>query len=311
MSANEEVTKDEITSDTNDGTTEETKDVKTEEVVETTTEESSEITETKEDVTKKAKSTGHLTLEEYVAKGGKPEDYKTEKEYVLTGELIELKKTIQKRDKDIEEILKYNNQVIENHKAQVREQLRVALANAKANGDVDAIEKFTQQKVQMEIDDKNAQASKSREDLAQIDREFLEDNKTWCNSQHPELVELAKQEDLRLMKDFPTLSYAQKAQEIGKIMKLKLAADERYKHLVVNTDKIERPVISAVKSNVVKSSTTSTDSEAAAFQRLSSTQKHMYGILKRINEKENARSTKKVSFTVKNFLEYMKKDEEI
>ena len=75
------------------------------EVSEQEPEESSVISE--------AKATGHLSPEEYKAKHGTLEGYKTPKEFVLTGEVIELKKLVQKRDRDIEQIVNYHQKVVE------------------------------------------------------------------------------------------------------------------------------------------------------------------------------------------------------
>lgn len=269
-----------------------------------------EIEETKEllvedSIVEKAKTTGHKSLEEWVAAGNDPKLYKTEKEYVLTGELIDLKKTLQKRDKDIEEILKYQQDVIKTHQHKMRQELEQRLLQAKQNGDVDAVEQITNEKIRNELKDQQDLQAKQVTEIQQLDAEFLERNKNWHNTNHPDLIQRSQEINQRVRLQNPNLTYAQLLNEIELQMKFELSRDERYQHLIVDTSKINRLTLSASNSNIAKSSASKADSDAGAYEKLTPNQKHMYGVLKRTADKVNAK------YTVNDFLKSMKKDEEI
>jgi hypothetical protein len=257
------------------------------------------------DVKEKAKSHGHKSLEEFIAAGGKAEDYKTEKEFVLTGELIDLKKTIQKRDRDIEEILKYNKNVIEQQKINARAELDRLLAEARQNMDVDAVEKLTIQKANEQYEDNQSRMNELANSIRRKDEEFIQRNATWFNDNHPELKSRAFEIGNRLKLQNPNIPYDQMASEIENQMKFELSRDDRYAHLVADTASIRRPQPSSQSSAVAKSGALVGDSDDKLYAKLSANEKNMYNIHKRIASKLG----EKVS--VKEFLDQVRRDEEI
>lgn len=261
--------------------------------------------ETKSDIKGKAKSTGHLSLEEFVAKGGKPEDYKTEKEFVLTGELIELKKTVQKRDQDIEEILKYQKNVIATQKQKAREEINRALAEAKANADVDAVEKLTTQKSQAEQQDLRDQLQVINDDISQADQVFLNNNKTWYNDNNPELKQRALELGTYYKAQFPGLPYREMAQKIEKQMRFEISQNDAYKHLLADTN-TSRPNLSAGASAVAQSGSVVTQgAEGKLYAKLTPNEKAMYAVHKRIAKKLGD------DVSVSEFVKELRKNEEV
>lgn len=269
------------------------------EIVESTSTEVENKEVIADEVEEEAKATGHLTAEEYKEKHGTLEGYKTSKEFVLTGELIGLKKTIQKRDKDIEAILQYQQHVFEEHKKQVRAMLEAKLQEARETGDVVAVEKLTVQKIQQDVKDQTEQNNIVTQAQTAALNEFVDRNKTWFNPQNPELQERVKQLDDFYARANPTITYPELASAIEKQMKYEMSQNPKYSHLIVNTP--SRPEL-ASRTGTASTTHESTDK---IYSALTSNEKAMYEIQKRIAGKLGA------SFTIKDFKEQMKRDEEI
>jgi len=282
-----------------------------------TTDELTETTETTTEAvveeTEKAKSYGHKSLEEFVAAGGDPKDYKTAKEFNLTGEVIELKKTLQKRDKDIEEILKYQQQVIENHKLQMRQRLTEELAQAKAIGDVDAVEKLTEAKHRQDATQEQERFTKLNEERRQVDEAFLERNSTWYNV--PELKARSIDISNRVTALNPQITYPQLLREIEDQMKYELSSKPefaKFATLTTDSSRVPRPNLSPGQSAVARSAI-GDNTDASQFSKLTSNQKNMFNVLKRVAEKAQAKKDPKdvKPYTVSQFLKAMKKDEDL
>ena len=291
-----------------DGTLDDTLEHINEDTTSETEEEVSDLEDDKspEEVKAKAKSTGHLTLEEFIAKGGKKEDYKTEKEFVLTGELIDLKKTVQKRDKDIEEILKYQKKVIEDQKANLRQKLALQLAEAKANMDVDEVERLSLAKNKADAEEQSDHLTAVAEDIRKTDEEFIANNSSWFNDAHPELKQRAVEIGNRLKLQYPSITYKQMSVEIEQQMKFELSRSDAYSHLLTDTSTIRRPQVSPAKSAVAQSGATSGEnSDDKLYAKLSANEKVMFNIHKRIAAKVG----EKVS--VKEFINHMNEDREV
>lgn len=253
----------------------------------------------------KAKAHGHMSLEQFVAAGGRPEDYKTEKEFNLTGEVIELKKTLQKRDKDIEEILKYQQHVIEQHKIKMRQELDAQLRTARDNGDMERVEQLAQQKAHSDYETKQEEQQRVAKETAVLNQAFLERNSSWYNDTHPELKARAHEIDNLVRSQYPTITYAQLLNEIERSMRYELGRSEDYRHLVVDPSSVARPVTSAVNSAVARSATKVNDSDEVLYSKLNGNQKARYNSINRMISKVGAK------MTVKEFLADEKRNEEI
>lgn len=257
-----------------------------------------------DDLKSKAKSTGHLSEEEYRKKFGSLRGYKTEKEYTLTGELIDLKKTLQKRDQDIEEILTYQKNVISQQKVNFRKQLEDRLAEARALGNVNAVESLTAERTKMDVEARHEEFQRASANQQQAVQGFVERNKVWFNDSNPDLIQRVK--ELDAIYTASTKSYEELAQKIEKHMKAEMSIDPRYSQYVRATQAPREPVLSSSQSAVnSQSSRSSNVSEDKLYSKLSNNEKAMYQVTKRIAAKVNS------TYSVKDFVEAMKKDEEI
>lgn len=263
-----------------------------------------EVTE----VVEKAKSTGHLTKEEFVAKGGKPDEYKTEKEYVLTGELIDLKKTLQKRDKDIEEILKYQQLAIERQKQSFRQELESRLNQAREVGDIQQVEKITQEKVRAEIQETQEKQTRMDSDVREAVQEFAERNSDWYNESHPELVRRCAELDTFYMSQSPGISLRERAVKIENQVRAEMSLNPSYLKITAAKMETSRPNISSSRSAVTASGSNISDaSDDKLYTKLSSEEKAMYNSLKRIQAKVD----KTKPLTVKEFAAKIRNDSTI
>lgn len=232
---------------------------------------------------------------------------KTAREFNLTGELIDLKKTVQKRDKDIEEILKYHESVVEQQRHNYRSQLEQALQQARQEGDVENLEHLYKQKVELDQrDEQNKQANIQRQIKTLLD-DFQERNKHWYNDQHQDLKTKAAQIEQDILSgEYERQTGIPKPATYEAVLKqvereIKIQAPD-----LTNTQGANRPVMSPTRSSVNKTVEASQDySENALYGKLNTNEQSMYKILKRMNEKQG------IKYSIKEFLEKSRKDEEI
>jgi hypothetical protein len=258
--------------------------------------------ETKEDeLVEKAKAHGHLTLEEFVAKGGDPKAYKTEKEFALTGELIDLKKALTKRDKDIEEIIKYHKTALDKQREAARRALEEKLQEAKSMGDVDAVQSLTAEKTQADLQDQTEQLRRVQEEQSDVLNDFCSRNASWYNDNHPELKQRCAVVEKIIIAQHPYITPRALADQIEKQLRYEISQDPRYAETVKEEPK--RPNLSATKSGVVQSGSTGSEgSDDKLYNKLSANEKAMYNIHKRIAAKVGEK------VTVKEFLQQMQED---
>lgn len=264
--------------------------------------------ETKEeetgDVKHKAKSTGHLTQEEYLAKHGSLKGYKTEEEFVRTGDMIEqimsLKKKLDQRDSEVEAILTYQKSTIEEHKKKAKQEIEAKLMQAREYGNIEAVEALVKQQTQMDIVDQQENFRQQQNEKQQVVGDFIERNKHWFNDQHPDAVHRASQIDQEL-----TSYYSR----IGRSIPLTQLAFEVETQMrrefpdLVNTGVKTRPAVSTTRSVVNKAAVEESDDRA--FSKLSQNQKHMYQATKRMLSKQN------IQYSIKDFVNQIKNDGEI
>lgn len=259
-----------------------------------------------EEVKQKAKSTGHLSKEDYLKKYGNLKGYKTEDEFVRTGDMIEqiyaLKKKLDERDTEINAILNYTKNTISEHKTKVRQELETKLAQAREYGNIEAVEALVKQQTQLDFQDQQDQLKNQLSAQQQAVNVFLERNKHWYNEQHPEAVARANQIDQEISGYYKRIgqqiSYDQLALEVETQMKREFPD-------LVNTGIKVRPTISATKSTVNKATATFEESDDKVYQKLSQDEKLMYQAQKRMLTKAG------YSYTIKDFVKKLKEDGEI
>lgn len=262
--------------------------------------------EPKNEVEEKAKSTGHLSKEEWVARGGKPEAYKSEKEYVLTGELIDLKKAVQKRDKEIEEILTYHQNIVETQKKNYKQRLEQEMYQAKQIGDTDKVEELTKQKINVDQQDQAQKQAKIQNEVKLAVSTFVERNKHWYNPDHPDLVQKAQE----LEQDIISGAYQARtgipypANYDGVVKQIELAM--KYENPeAVSTSGVSRPTLSATKSSINSVAASHDVSNDGMRTKLNSNQKAVYDSLSRSLKKKG------INYSVKEFIEKTKSDGEV
>jgi hypothetical protein len=248
----------------------------------------------------KAKSTGHLSLDEWVAQGKDPKLYKTEKEYALTGELIDLKRKLDKRDDEIAAIIKYNQDRIEEHKQRARYEISQQLAQAEQMGDISAIKNLTLEQAAMEARMVQESYERQAQIVKQIDGDFTERNKHWFNDQHPELIDEAKRLGMEMQERYPELSYIERVRRIEDEMRY------LYPDVVRKPTTRPSPTISMSRSSVNQSSTESIPSENKLYKTLDQGDRAYLDSLNRMAKKMGYAPK-----TVKEFLEQKRKDGEI
>ncbi len=270
------------------------------EEVENTSGDSSELKST-------AKKYGHKSKEQWVAEGKDPALWKSEEEFVAYGEsykvmkptLDALKAAIEKRDKELEKVLKYEEKRQEREKEKLREELRREIYLAKQQGNAEDIEKLTRQQVQMELSDEAEKVQKIQEYRNQVDTEFLDRNKHWFNDSYPDLKQKALYYSQEFVKYNPNMDYAELARNVEARMKLD------HPELVGNVTK-QAPIIPSSISSLNKSTMKSSmENEDKIFNSLDEDTKALYPIWERITKNGVKDSTFKP--TKKEFITYLKK----
>lgn len=261
-----------------------------------------------ESIEQKAKSTGHLTEEQYQEKYGTLKGYKSPEEFVRTGDMIDqlrsLKKKLDERDKEMASIINYTNSTIQEHKLKARQEIEMRLQQAREYGNIEAIEALTKQKTEIEFRDQQEQLKEGLSKQQAALNNFVERNKHWYNDQHPELKREAELLDKEIIQRYqnaglPMPSYEELTATIEHTMRTK------YPDLV-NTGLKNRPVIQPTNSSVNRASDTNLNqSEDKLYANLSADYKAMFNANKRILNKAG------IDFTVKEFVQKLKSDGEI
>jgi hypothetical protein len=226
---------------------------------------------------------------------------KTAREFNLTGELIEAKKHRQKLEKDLETVLKYQENVIEAQKLRFKQELDYRLQEAKQQGDMDKVEEYTKEKVDIE---QRERLQKQQDIQAQIKvavENFAHRNSNWYNPQRQDLVDKA----VRLENEIISGTYAMKTgipqpSDYEGVLK-QIETVMRFEHPdLLDTSTPNRPVLSSARSGVNKS--IEPESDTTALSQLSKQEKEMFDVLKRIRGKDNK------PYSAKEFLKKVRKD---
>lgn len=217
------------------------------------------VSEDAEEEVKTAKKYGHLSKEEYKAKYGSLEGYKTPTEFNQFGEWY---KEVKELRKQMDESLKYQRDQVAAATREARKAIEEQLKQAKEFGDIDSVEKLTEQRYEFDARQQQEQLRSVKAEQDAADAEFLENNRHWFNESRQDLVAEAKEYDQLISEVYPTISYREKLKRIEKKM--------RVDHPELFPNKIVRPQMSASQSGVNKSAAESTESyqEDKALSRL-------------------------------------------
>jgi hypothetical protein len=258
------------------------------------------------EVKQKAKSTGHLSPEEYKAKHGSLKGYKTEDEFVRTGDMIEqiysLKKKLDQRDNEVEAILNYQRSTIQEHKRKARQEIEAKLREAREYGNVEAVEALVQQRTQLDYVEQQESMKQQLSTQQKAVEGFIERNKHWFNDEHPELKRKAAEIDDALTKHFNNIGRNVPLDDLAKMVEDEMS---RLYPDVVRKGTSARPAISAAKSTVNKAASNFDESEDRMYAKLTQDQKWMYQAQKRIQTKGG------YSYSMKDFVRQLKEDGEL
>lgn len=229
---------------------------------------------------------------------------KTAKEYNLTGDLIDLKKEIQKKNRDIENILKYHENTVESNKTRFKEQLNYQLNQARSTGDGDQIERLVQQKLEFEQKEKNDSQMKIKQHIDEALDGFVSRNAHWYNPKSDdENAKQLVQRSIQLEQEITSGDFAKRTgvpmpADYNDVLKqIEMVMKYEYPD-VVGKQQAPRFSLSANKSSVNKTMLDESTDDGA-YSHLNAAEKGMYNTLKRI---------KGSKYTIKEFVKKVKKD---
>lgn len=297
--------------------------IKQEEMTPESLDEAYEISDTKPseeptssaEVFQKAKQHGYLTREEWEAQGRDPSEWKSPEEYVEYGNsysklkpvIDSFKKTITDQSKQIEALVNYQSRTAEREREKAKYELLQQLAQAKEIGDVEAVSSLSKQQADLEYQQNQQKEESWVAQRARVDKEFMERNSHWFNDQHPDLQKYAQDIAIEQSTQNPNIQYDELVRRVETRMKYEYPG-------IVNLTPKPAPVISSSKSNLAKSSATSSTNtnDDRAFNSLDSEHKAIYASMKRVTEKAlRTEQNPTYEFTKKMFIEKMKREGEI
>lgn len=227
---------------------------------------------------------------------------KTAREFNLIGEMIDLKKELGKRDKMIEEIYKYQQSVIQEHKQRARLELEARLKEARELGDVEGVEQLAKEKLNLEIkEQQDIQQRSANEQLTALNA-FVNRNQHWFNDRYPELKVRCQEIEAILR---PTCkSWDEVAEKVEKQVKMEMQTDPKYAHLV-SDNTVSRPSFSPTKSSANRGTVEVEESDTKLYSKLSSNERAMYEVANRIAKKVGEK------ISVKEFVLKLNEDKEV
>lgn len=259
-----------------------------EEGVEETSSEDGEVVE-------RAKKYGHLSKEEWIARGNDPAKYKSPEEFDKTGKVIEqlltLKKKVDQRDREIENLIKYQERTKEREYERAKQELEARLAHSKDDMDMDGVAHYTKELVRLEGNEQTSRAQQMQQAQHAAQTAFIERNQHWFNDRNPDLKNRAIEIDNELKSIYPNASYEDLAQKIETRM--------QYEHpeRVLGQTHSNRPSLTRGSSSVNKTAGVKKN----VFRSLSQEHRDTYNVYKRINPKT----------TEADFIQKLKDDGEI
>lgn len=251
-----------------------------EEVVEENLEEEpAEPEEEGSEEVERAKKYGHLSKEEWEAAGRDPALWKSPAEFNKTGEIIEqlitLKKKVDQRDREMENIIKFHEKELKRQYDVAKRDLESRLAASKDDMDVEAVSHYTKELTRLQDMEQQNQAQSAYQAQQTARESFVERNAHWFNERNPDLQQRAVEIDNEMKQKYPNASYEDLADMIeAKIIK-------EYPERVLGQMRYNRPNTSPSQSAVNKTATV----KKTTFHKLSQEHKDTYNVYKRINPK--------------------------
>lgn len=244
---------------------------------------SAEPTPTADVEVQEAKKHGHLSEDDYLKKYGSLKGYKSPQEFNKFGkewtEVSDVIKGVQKqlseRDKQIEALVKYNERIEERAMQAARRQLEQQLADAKAMGNVQAVEQLSREKAKAEFHENQEAQQKHEAERFRVEHSFREANKHWLgiNQTMTARVHLIDAEEReKAAANNINMTYDQ----LAKVVTARMRVEFPEEMISQNTGN-SAPSLSVRDSQVNKPSDTGLDGERA-FKGLSQEQIDIFNI---------------------------------
>lgn len=246
------------------------------------------------EVVERAKKFGHLSKDEWIAQGRDPDKYKTPEEFDKTGKVIEqlytLKKKVDQRDKEIENLIKYQERTSQREFERAKQELEQRLNHSKNDMDMDGVAHYTKELTRLQDTEQQNRQHTTQQAQQSAQQAFIERNQHWFNDRNPDLKARAIEIDNEIKSVYPNATFEELAQKIETRMQYD------YPERVLSGSRSSRPSISS-SSAVNKTSVVKKD----VFRTLSQEHKDTYHVYKRINPK----------ITEADFVQRLKADGEI
>lgn len=250
------------------------------------------------------KGSGHLTKDQWIAEGRDPTKYKTKEEFdefgksytVLKPHIDKFKQELKNKDLALKAVADGLEQIKRQEYLRGKAEVETRLAQAKEIGDMNAVQELTVQKVNLDQQERQNQSNKQQEEVNRVNARFMERESHWFNEQHPELKQKAIDEELRLAREHPELTYTQKIQRVTDYMHFEYPELREVKRSSAD-------MVGNRSSAVNKSQMNNSSSETTLYRGLSRDDQEAFKGIKKLVEK----TMPSVKYTVKEFLEQEKK----
>lgn len=243
---------------------------------------SEESTEDNE-VVERAKKYGHLSKEEWTKAGKDPALWKSPEEFDKTGKVIEqlysLKKKVDQRDREIENLIKYQERTKEREYERAKQELESRLAHSKDDMDMEGVAHYTRELVRLQDSEQVSKAQQMQQAQYAAQTAFIERNQHWFNDRNPDLKNRAIEIDNELKNKYPTATY----EDLADMIEAKITKEfpERVLGQRHNVRDSRIPNTSPSQSSVNKTAVM----KRHVFRNLSQEHKDTYNVYKRINPK--------------------------
>lgn len=249
------------------------------EVIEEPEHEESEHESEDPEVVERAKKYGHLSKDEWIAAGKDPKLWKSPEEFDKTGKVIEqlytLKKKVDQRDKEIQNLIEYQQRTAQREYEKAKQDLEARLAYSKSDMDMEGVSHYTRELVRLQDNEQQTKVQNAQQAQQIAQQAFIERNQHWFNDRNPDLKNRAIEIDNELKSIYPNASYEDLAEKIEKRM--------QYEHpeRVLGQSHSARPGNSPSQSSVNKTAV----SKSHVLRNLSQEHRDTYNVYKRINPK--------------------------
>lgn len=225
----------------------------------------------------KAKKYGHLSKEEWIAAGKDPALWKSPAEFNKTGEIIEqlitLKKKVDQRDREMENIIKFHEKELKRQYEVAKRDLEARLTASKEDMDIEAVSHYTRELTRLQDQEQQSQFQESQQLQQNARQAFIERNAHWFNDRNPDLQQRAVEIDNELKRKNPNVSY----EDLADLIEAKMLKE--FPERVMGQSHQNRPHTSqsAVNKTAIVKKT--------SLKSLSQEHKDTFNVYKRINPK--------------------------